>query len=68
MGIVEKEQETSLDTDTYICMTLCTCAITILHREWMCLAMQGYSHITGNNLIPIFVSLLCICVQCHTHE
>ena len=33
-----------------ICITLCTCAIALLHKKWMCLGMQRNTHITGNNL------------------
>ena len=40
-----------------VCMTLCTCARTALHEQWMCLGMQRYTHITGNNLIPTSVPL-----------
>ena len=40
-----------------ICITLCACAITVLHEQWMCLGMQRNIHITGNNLIPISVPI-----------
>ena len=50
IGIVEKAQETSSDSDM-----LCACAIALLHKQWMCLGMQRNTHITGNNLIPISV-------------
>ena len=33
-------------------ITLYTCAIPILHEQWICLGMQRHIHITGNNLIP----------------
>ena len=41
-----------------ICITLCACAIAVLHEQWMCLGMQRNTHITGNNLIPISVPTL----------
>ena len=28
-------------------MTLCACAITVLHEQWMYLGMQRNTHITG---------------------
>ena len=56
IGIVEKAQETSSDSD--ICITLCACAIALLHEQWMCLGMQRNTHIMGNNLIPISVPTL----------
>ena len=40
-----------------ICITLCACAIAVLHEQWMCLRMQRNTHITGNNLIPISVPI-----------
>ena len=40
-----------------VCMTLCACAITVLHEQWMYLGMQRNTHITGNNLIPISVPI-----------
>ena len=40
-----------------ICITLCTCAIAVLHEQWMCLGIQRNTHITGNNLIPISVPI-----------
>ena len=40
-----------------ICITLCACAIAVLHEQWMCLGMQRNTHITGNNLIPISVPI-----------
>ena len=30
-----------------ICVTLCTCALAVLHEHWMCLEMQRNTHITG---------------------
>ena len=44
IGIAEKEQETSSDTDMH---NIVHCAITILHEQRMCLEMQRHSHITG---------------------
>ena len=41
-----------------ICITLCACALAVLHEQWMCLGMQRNTHITGNNLIPISVPTL----------
>ena len=35
---------------------MCLC---ILHEQLMYLGMHRHTHITGNNLIPISVSLLC---------
>ena len=60
IGIVEKAQETSSDSDIIICITLCACAIAqpLLHEQWMCLGMQRNTHIMGNNLIPISVPTL----------
>ena len=40
-----------------ICITLCACAIAVLHEQWMCFGMQRNTHITGNNLIPISVTI-----------
>ena len=40
-----------------ICITLCACAIAVLHEQWMCLGIQRNTHITGNNLIPISVPI-----------
>ena len=53
IGIVEKAQETSSDSDMH--MIHCACAIAVLHEQWMCLGMQRNTHIMGNNLIPISV-------------
>ena len=36
---------------------ICACAIAVLHEQWMCLGMQGNTHIMGNNLIPISVPI-----------
>ena len=48
-----------------ICITLCACAIALLHKQWMCLGMQRNTHITGNNLIPISVPIhLWMAVTC----
>ena len=48
-----------------ICITLCACAIAVLHEQWMCLGMQRNTHITGNNLIPISVPIhLWMAVTC----
>ena len=41
-----------------ICITLCACAIAVLHEQRMCLGMQRNTHITGNNLILISVPTL----------
>ena len=49
IGIVEKAQETSLDTGMHT--TVCLCHYCT--EQWMYLGMQRYTHITGNNLIPI---------------
>ena len=38
-------------------ITLCACAIAVLHEQWMCLGIQRNTHITGNNLIPISVPI-----------
>ena len=50
--IGEKAQETSLVTEVHntVCFT-----ITILHEQWMCLGIHGHTHITGNNLILIYI-------------
>ena len=54
---MEKAQETSSDSDMHnTCM--CACAVAVLHEQWMCLGgMQRNTHITGNNLIPISISI-----------
>ena len=54
IGIVEKAQETSSDSDI---ITLCAYAIALLHEQWMCFGIQRNTHITGNNLIPISVPI-----------
>ena len=56
IGIVEKAQETSSDSDMH--NTVCARAIAVLHEQWMCLGIQRNTHITGNNLIPISVPTL----------
>ena len=56
IGVVEKAQKTSSDSDMH--NTVCLCHIALLHEQWMCLGMQRNTHITGNNLIPISVPTL----------
>ena len=51
IGIVEKAQETSSDSDMQYCV------LAVLHEQWMCLGIQRNTHITGNNLIPISVPI-----------
>ena len=53
IGIVEKAQETSSDSDMH--NTVLVPLLYILHEQWMCLGMQRNTHIMGNNLIPIFI-------------
>ena len=60
MEIVEKVQETSWDTN---CITLCFCAITILHEQSMCLECQECRNrgATGARA-PLFSSDVCLSV------
>ena len=41
-----------------ICITVCACAVAVLHEQLMYLGMQRNIDITGNNLIPISVPTL----------